>query len=139
MSKLQLAQKVCGLPTVETVVHPTAEVSKTKARKLAKSAAYAKHVKKIKHGIALKVEAMATEEVRLRLQEVISIVKGINADLLLYAKGIINIPKMIESGLPPKAWEERARQALKYELLERKLLLIKLQTTTMTETSEETK
>ncbi|MGZ8945366.1 MAG: hypothetical protein ACXW1W_08050 [Methylococcaceae bacterium] len=128
MAKLQLsnaARKARGLPAVEPPVTPT-EISKGKQRKINKLLAMGERHAMTAQAISDRVEAMPIESAQQRLLEMKEIIKGITRDLLLYKKGVTDIPKMIESGLPPKEWAHMAELAKWYFLIERRLILIKL-------------
>jgi hypothetical protein len=136
MAKLQLsntARKARGLPVVETpeppeLPEPAPEISKGKQRKLEQLLAGKERRAKNRQDIAARVDSMSIDDAKIRLPEVMEVIAGINCDLLSYKKGATDIPKMIESGLPPKEWAHRAELAKGYFMLERRLILHKLKT-----------
>lgn len=144
MAKLQLsssARKTKGLPVVDIpipvlvpVEQTTPAPSKLKSparpqeisNKKRKLSVFRDRLAGNKQEIAAQVSAMTGDEAQQRLLEVKEIIKGINRDLFLYKTGVLDIPKMIESGFTPKEWSNKAELARRYKLLERRLILIKL-------------
>jgi len=126
MAKLVIPN--AALPTVEPVAEPTENftLSKKKARQYENYAAFKAHVADVKNGIKLRVAAITANEAKQRLKVLKTELNDIQRDLKLFSEGKTNIPKMIESGLKPKAWQSRAESARRYRLFERRLLLIKL-------------
>jgi hypothetical protein len=137
MTKLQLsnsARKARGLPVVEIpeppkeqTPEPAPEISKSNQRKLEQLLAAQEQRARNRKAITERVDAMSLDEAKIRLPEVMDVIEGINRDLLDYKKGVPDIAKMIESGLPPMEWAHRAGLARGYFLLERRLILIKLE------------
>jgi hypothetical protein len=142
MAKLQLsntARTARGLPVVdvpevmeppeppqEQPKEPAPEISKSTQRKLEQLLAAQEQRARNRQAIAARVDTMLLDDAKIRLPEVMAVITGINRDLIDYKKGVTDIPKMIESGLPPKEWAHRAGLARGYFLLERRLILIKL-------------